>query len=273
MSERVLHMLFSAAAAGTLRQAVARSGRPDEVIGLPDNLSFGPIDSLDSDERMQWLVESCRLAPDEWDWLPVDTRAFWSRAALPATRRVVWMTRNSAREFAGFLACMHRFASEAFTIVDGTYHRVRVQQGSDPGVDSLMGFGELGIERMQSLLDSEQPLDPAMAAAYSDRWAELRSERALLRVVAGEGIASVPIGFFDRSLLAASAAEWRRAIRIVATTMFSRVNGRLHAVDDMLLCSRILVLIESGRLETRETVAGWSGDRVMREAHLRLPAC
>ena len=88
--------------------------------------------------------------------------------------------------------------------------------------------------------------------------------------MAGDDLASVPLGFFDDALLRACTSRWQRAIRVIATAMFSTVAGRLHGVDDMLLCARMVALLDSGVLETRETVQGWPGDRIMREAYLRL---
>jgi hypothetical protein len=86
-----------------------------------------------------------------------------------------------------------------------------------------------------------------------------------MRVVAGNDLTSVPLDFFDQSLLSACTLDWQRAVRVIATAMFSNVAGRLHTVDEMLLCSRIMAIIE----ETRENIHGWPGDRLMREAHLR----
>jgi len=37
--------------------AVKMDGRPDEVIGLPDLLSFGPIDYTDPETRGAWVEQ------------------------------------------------------------------------------------------------------------------------------------------------------------------------------------------------------------------------
>jgi hypothetical protein len=263
-----LHILFSAAGAGALRQALARNNCSDEVICLHDDLSFGPIDSLDPDTRIRWLSRVCRLTPADWSWFADDSRMFWSHASTTAGRRVVWSTRTSAREFAGFLAYLDELGDRPFTMIDGTNLTVPVQGGRED--ESLMSFGELGSARMYSLLNTDRPLGTEQIMAFRARWATLREEGALLRVVAGSDLTSVPLDFFDQALLSVCNLDWQRAIRVIATAMFSNVAGRLHAVDEMLLCSRVMALIESGLLETREDVQGWAGDRLMREAHLRL---
>jgi hypothetical protein len=265
-----LHILFSAAGAGALRQALVRNNRSDEVICLHDDLSFGPIDSLDPDARIRWLSRVCRLTSADWSWFADDWRMFWSHASSTARRRVVWSTRSSAREFAGFLAYLGELGDRPFTVVDGTNLTVPVERQGGRGDETLMSFGELGTDRMYSLLNTDRPLGTEQIMAFRDRWATLREEGALLRVVVGNDLTSVPLDFFDQSLLSTCTLDWQRAIRVIATAMFSTVADRLHAVDEMLLCSRMMALIESGRLEMREDIQGWPGDWLMREANLRL---
>ena len=272
MATTPLHILFSAAGAGALRQALGGRGRTDEVICLDDNLSFGPIDTLDPEVRMRWLATACRLSADDWKWLSPAACTFWSRASSGTHRPIVWFTRNSAREFAGFLAYLEQVGDQPFTIVDGTDLKVRVRHKAGQARESILSFGELNPDQMQVLLDTDRTVPVQQLRRLRGLWAALRKDGALLRVVAGDELTSVPIDFFDDALLAACTVDWQRAARVIATTMLSVISGRLHAVDEMLLCARVIVLLENGRLETRDNTDGWPGDRLMREAHLRRSA-
>jgi hypothetical protein len=266
-----LHILFSAAAAGALRQALASIERNDEVICLHDNLSVGPVDTLDPDMRLRWLATACRLQTDEWNWFPDEVRQFWSRAVSDSRVRVLWFTRNSARELAGLVAFLDRSGAGSFTVADGTDCKVRVKGGSGSAESPILSLGELAPNQIQTLLDTDRPLSAERLEAFRERWAALRSDGALLRVVLGAGeLSSVPIEFFDDALLSACTCEWQRASRVIGTAMFSTVAGRLHAVDDLFLCSRLLALLERGLLEAREDTGEWSGDRIMQQAHVRL---
>jgi hypothetical protein len=55
MKQPILHVAPGMSAAGSMRMAVKMDGRPDEVIGLPDSLSFGPIDYTDPERRGAWV--------------------------------------------------------------------------------------------------------------------------------------------------------------------------------------------------------------------------
>jgi len=76
MTGPMLHILFSVSAAGTLHHALKKAGSGDEVIAFPDFLSYGPIDSLDPEDRLRALVREGLATFEEWDWLPPDLRAF-----------------------------------------------------------------------------------------------------------------------------------------------------------------------------------------------------
>ena len=47
MREPVLHIVFGAYGAKTLRKDVKVMSRPDEVVSFDDDLSYGPIEPLD----------------------------------------------------------------------------------------------------------------------------------------------------------------------------------------------------------------------------------
>ena len=53
-----LHVVFTMSAAGTIRQAFAKIGCADRVIGFMDNLSFGPIDAPGASARQEWVRQS-----------------------------------------------------------------------------------------------------------------------------------------------------------------------------------------------------------------------
>jgi hypothetical protein len=270
MATAPLHILFSAAGAGALRQALASTRRTDEVICLDDNLSLGPIETFNPEVRMRWLATACRMNIDDWSWLPTAALTFWSRASSRTHRPIVWFTRNSAKEFAGFAAYLDQLGDRPFTAVDGTDIRIWVKHEAGQAEKTIMSLGELSPDRMQALIDTDRPIGALQLQKFGDIWATLQKDGALLRVVNGDELTSVRIDFFDHALLAACTVEWQRAVRVIATAMFTQVAGRLHMVDEMLLCARMVELLERGRLETREDTDGWPGDRVMREAHLRL---
>ncbi|RUU57942.1 DUF1835 domain-containing protein [Mesorhizobium sp. M2C.T.Ca.TU.009.01.2.1] len=102
----VVHVVFNMSAAGSLRHALAHMGRHETVIGLPDDLSFGPVDPPAIDLRARWMedVLGFERRPD----LEQEADLFWSRATGRDIAPVAWVCRRNALEFAGFLEFVWR---------------------------------------------------------------------------------------------------------------------------------------------------------------------
>ena len=54
MREPVLHIVFGAYGAKTLRKDIQVMSRPDEVVSFDDDLTFGPIEPFDPVARWAW---------------------------------------------------------------------------------------------------------------------------------------------------------------------------------------------------------------------------
>jgi hypothetical protein len=55
MTKTVFHIVFSPSGGEDLRDALRNAGRDDRVIGLPDDLRFGPIDGDNPWLRAKWI--------------------------------------------------------------------------------------------------------------------------------------------------------------------------------------------------------------------------
>ena len=89
MKQPILHIAPGMSAAGSMRMAVKMDGRPDEVIGLPDSLSFGRIDCTDPKTRGAWIEEVLG-----YEWLDVaqEIEQFWNRVSTADKPRVLWFS-------------------------------------------------------------------------------------------------------------------------------------------------------------------------------------
>lgn len=56
--EARVHVTFGPSATGSLKIAFETLGRDEQVLGLIDDLSFGPIASADRHTRTQWKADS-----------------------------------------------------------------------------------------------------------------------------------------------------------------------------------------------------------------------
>jgi len=79
MSDPTRHVMFSPSAAGTLKKALSLADRPDEVLCLFDDFSFGPIATDAAEDRIQWVEEE--LGCTDWKEITDKSEAFLARFA------------------------------------------------------------------------------------------------------------------------------------------------------------------------------------------------
>ena len=63
-----IHVVFGTAAACSIGKALDRMGRRARVIGLPDDLSFGPIDPTSSELRRAWARSISSIERTHLPW-------------------------------------------------------------------------------------------------------------------------------------------------------------------------------------------------------------
>ena len=101
MSAPTLHIVFNPSAAAELQHgALQQADRDERVVSLFDCLSFGPINPPDPDLRRKWVEEE--LGYSGWEAVVGETTSFWPEALSTSYRRIAWLSRRSAREYAGF---------------------------------------------------------------------------------------------------------------------------------------------------------------------------
>ena len=97
-----------------------------------------------------------------------------------------------------------------------------------------------------------------------------RRENAPLRVLAGNGLESAPIDYFDRDLLSHVTPDWQAGLYVIGHTMadvaFPGQGERgLFQCSDEILIVRMRALIEQSAVECQ-------GDPYARDFKVRLPA-
>ena len=258
-----LHVAFGESAGGSLRQALHGARRKDRIIVCPENLSFGPID-LKPSARMAWTERELglRCAASHRAAFVKRCNAFWDKA-LSRARRVVWVSRRSASEYAGFLEVVWRFGDESFEVVDLTDIEIA---WPDEKPAPLLSLGELNPDRLRenALWDRAAPLGTAARDRYREMWRVLRAENAPFRIVAGDDLISAPITVYDELLLSCATDEWRSAAYIIGDT-FGVTRDRGLDVGDLVLLGRVRALVAAGRLELQGNLSE------MRFGKVRLP--
>jgi hypothetical protein len=239
----LLHAVFCTSAAGNL----LGTGLPRRsIITLDDDLSTGPIDRTDGESRLRWAMEQLRA-----ELVSVEqTDMFWAEVASRNNRIVAWVSRRSAREYAGLLAVVSGREDRPLDIVDVTDVEFIGEDGK-PDPEMSFGIGGAPCKQIRDLKLAEraEPLSPTVATNYRQTWARLKQENALLRVVDGGGLASASITHFDSQLRSHATTEWENTEKVIGAFYRSCAAAESDRPGYWFLRSRLVAMVEAGALE------------------------
>jgi hypothetical protein len=252
MTQTVPHFVFTPSGAFCLAHALEGAGRDDQVVTFFDDLSFGPINPPDSVLRAKWVENE--LGRSGWDEMTAESERGWDIALSADHRRVAWLTRRSAMEYAGFLEWLWRMGDAPCEVVDLTEVKISYRPEHGSRLPRLaMSLGMLHHDTIcdNKLWDLAAPLEMTERRRYRDLWQQLRSENAPLRVIDRGKLVSAPISFFDLVLMSYATVDWQKVARIVGAAMVSQTDDWFVQAGDMFLAARINALAKSGHLEIR----------------------
>ena len=263
----VVHVVFGLSAAGSLREAIEQLGLDQTVIGLPDDLSFGPIDQPAAGPRIEWIGETLGYDGfEEWEE-PIDL--FWKQATDSGVLPVAWVCRRCASEYSGFLEFVRRIGDQPFRVVDITgieFARPTEPPGTQTWIAPRFGHVGAGLMIDAGLIDRQTTLSETEIEAYRAMWARLRAENAAFRVVTDQGLFSAPITHFDEVIRSSVTSDWRTCARVVHSALGKLSDGNFYQCGDLVLWSRVTTLVDEGVLEMQ-------GDAMwMNKSSVRLPA-
>jgi hypothetical protein len=213
------------------------------VLAFRDDLSCGPVDPDNPTVRAAWWGQFY----DEMD-VYLAGNAFWDRVAATEDRLVVWFSRHAASEFAFFLAWAEHLGERPYSVIDITGRPLSFKRRDGTTVAApFQAVGVIPEYALQSLLGGEQ----SMSAEERDRnrrdWQQLRAENAPFRIVTEAGLVSASVDYFDSHLLAQASPKWESIRRVVGNTMVL-YSEPYFQVGDLMLLTRIVALVESGKL-------------------------
>jgi hypothetical protein len=267
MKPPLLHVVFTPSGASLLQQALEEPGCDDQVVCLFDCLSFGPINPPDMSLRSKWAESE--LGETDWDSIGLDTDTFWHEALSPGCRKVAWLTRRSAMEYAGFLEWLWRLGEAPCDVID--LSDVRISHRKDgslrsPTLAITLGMLHPDTIRRHMLWALAEPLQASARRRYRTLWQRLRSENAPLRVMEGGELVSAAISFFDARLMSYVTNNWQKVAMVIGQTLAAEMDDEVLQVGDMLLAARINVMAQSAHLEIRGKSA-----LEMHDSLVRLP--
>jgi hypothetical protein len=233
-----LHVVFNYSAAGSIRHVLV--GREAVVARFSDDLSYGPIDTLEPAMRRAWIDD--HLGFDNPD-IADDEGSFWAKVLAKDTSRTAWISRRSAAEYCNFLEYLRRLGDLPTQFIDTTDWK------SDDG-EFFRSTGSVPASRILSngLLGTAREVGADMHSDFLALWKELRASNSALRVV-GKNLTlrSAPLSFYDQQLLSFAGYDWRPMARIVGDILVRETVG------DLLPFSRLYALVDAGILTARQS--------------------
>ncbi len=234
-----LHVVFNYSAAVDVRNALV--GSEAVVARFSDNLSYGPINPVETSARRAWIDH--HLGFDNPD-ITNDDNTFWPKVLTEDASRVAWVSRRSAAEYCCFLEYLRRLGDLPTQVVDTT----DIRCGDGEFFRSTASI-PVGYILRDNLVNSAQEIDAKSRSDCLILWERLRSENRALRVVDKDmQLLSTPLSFYDEQLLALTGENWRSMARIIGDFL----GNEPADVSDLLLFSRLYSLVDAGALDMRE---------------------
>lgn len=252
MAQTILHFVFTVSGGGCLVQALRKAGRDDQVVVTSHNMQFGPIDPGDLASRAKWIENE--LGFTDCDRTSPSDRV-WNEARFPDNRKVVWLTRRSAMEYAGFLDWLWVRGDQPCEVVDLTGVNISSPPEFGPPRPTALAMSLALLNpdtiRHNKLWDLAKPLQTTERRRYRELWERLRSENAPLRVIDGDKLVSAPVSFFDSLLMSYVTDQWQKVSMIFSWITISHWDDDIWQTNDTFLAVRMHALVKSGRLEIR----------------------
>jgi len=248
-----LHIALGGSAAGCLRAACRFHGMPGTVLGIPDDLSHGPLDN--GWARIDYM-RACFHGYDDWYIDVTDAFAPWRELVEGLDQEapdaiLIWGGGNVSEATFLAMACwwLKGRSEQVFAV-------------TIPETDARRYVAIHTPAELADLFQSRRELPDAERADFAKDFARIRDATGLLRCWEKGRIIGVPLDRYDPLLLEACTTNWAPAPRVVGTAMGR--CGERNSMSDLFFSSRLRVLIDAGRIE-----ANGARDR-LREYAVRL---
>lgn len=257
----VVHVTFGAAPFGNLKHALDTIDRRERVIGLYDDLSLGPITRTSGRIRTKWAREELR---NNAFGKAADIDRFWAEALATKQVLVAWVSRRSAREYAGLLELHSKLGDAPLLIVD-----ITDEHFGDPGAkpdERSLGIGHVPYEQILSnnLIGRAAPIPARTANRYRKMWSRLKEANAPMRVISNGELVSTSIDYYDSLIVASAASTWRSTLDVLADFYAGTRAAVVEPPGAAFGWARIAAMVRAGTLEGEGDFANVDNIRLTR---------
>lgn len=249
---KIINICFSRSAGETFKHAISNEEFQinQKVIVLFDNLSQGAIKGgVNIEKRINWydifmgedLLKS--FVDCDIDELKENYNTFHDEISKIDTSDTLYIWYGSSREICGMMYTLELLKNKNLNIylIDVKDTVVRRKKIKFKARDTR----EIIPENIEKYVAAKRKLDLNEYKELLDRWAVLKEENSILRVIDGGKVESVNQNYFDIYILKYTPKEFRNYMRTIGDVL-----GRSEdTISDEYIFWRIKELVKSGKIE------------------------
>ncbi|MBY4833657.1 DUF1835 domain-containing protein [Burkholderia dolosa] len=250
-----IHVIQGGTATASLRDALAKAGRDERVVGLLDDLGVGPLKGVDETPDTRAAFWQRVLGDRTPDWNAEIEREFarLDELAADAAQVVVWHAPS-----VGDKLLLRRVAYHLRNVPQ-RLNEVRLsaadldpaQRASLSRADQACAAGMFSPAELARKRPMAAPISVLRIGRLALEWQEAKHLNAELRYWVSNTIKSGHYADLDALILARVQADWLPARRLVGSIMAEADRGGLF-VSDAIAWWRCRELAAAGRLELQD---------------------
>lgn len=234
----LFHLALGDSATGSLRLACRSQGLPGTALGIPDDLSHGPLD--DGRARVDYM-RACYRGYDGWTFDTTDAFTSWGKVIERIDREkpeaiVIWSGDNVSETTFLAMACSQLGQRQEPVL------QVAIPGSDTPPYVAFHRPADLG-----DFYSGRRELAESELLALTADFQRIRRETGLLRRLEKGRVIGVPADRYDRLLLESCPIHWTPAPRVVGAAM-ARCDRR-NLMSDLFFSHRLQFLIGAGVIE------------------------
>lgn len=238
MTKQIKHIIFGPSAAGSLRYIINEKGLNQDVLSIDDDLSYGPLHSLE--ERIKFGAELINsIAPDDEEFTSYFESAVSSWPTpenFTGCKVILWHCENAPEQL------MLQMVANQLQDFDELY-----EVALDNKISLARGTGEYTPEKLGSFIGTEAKISPERKRELVTSWKHSVQQKGTLRIWENESVVTVDEVYYDNLLLQNCTEEFLNAARIVGEAL----GTTAQLLSDTWLNYRLLELVKMHTIQAK----------------------
>jgi len=249
MMKKVIHICCSDSAIESVKYAIKKGViEGEKVIGLIDDLSNGPIDSItDMNRRIDWLKKIYIKEGNEiFEVIEGYYRKFIEDIIKLKDEDIYLWYGNSAKEICGMLHILSMLEEKIQNVYTINVSEITYNTGKRNEYTPRV-VGEVIPEKLVEFIGIRKSMDSEWYSSLMALWEKLKIENSNLRVYEDNKVKSAHVDYFDGMILRYTHKKFMHSARTIG-----EVIGKAESyISDTFIFWRVTELIRNRRISYR----------------------